>query len=45
MKTMIEALEWLAYIAINCAIIAWAKTETETQFSRYATASGVVKKV
>ena len=43
---MIEILEWLAYIAINCAIIAWAaKPETKTQFSRYANASGVVKKV
>lgn len=43
---MIETIEWLAYIAINCALIAWAaKPETETQFSRYANASGVVKKV
>lgn len=43
---MIEAIQWLAYIAINCAMIAWAaKPETETQFARYATASGVVKKV
>lgn len=43
---MIEALQWIAYIAVNCAMIAWAaKPETETQFSRRLAASGVVKKV
>ena len=42
---MIEAFQWLAYIAINCAMIALAKNETETQFSRRLAASGVVKKV
>ena len=43
---MIETLKWLAYIAINCAMIAWAaKPETETQFSRRLAASGAVKKV
>ena len=43
---MTEILQRIAYIAINCAMIAWAaKPETETQFSRYANASGVLKKV
>lgn len=43
---MTECIQWLAYIAVNCAMIAWAaKPETETQFSRRLAASGAVKKV
>jgi hypothetical protein len=45
---MIEALQWLAFVGVHVALLAIAAlipTKPETKFSRYAKASGVVKKV